>query len=407
MRRPGWRAGRVVALFMLLTLLGHGLVLDWLRGELDGLQSPPPMERLAVSYTRVLRPSAPAALPTPPKPHRRAPPALTSAAAAASAVDAAASAPMEEAAPAVAQATSPVGDAAASPAALVQADPLAAASVSAPDMAGAVVAQATAVAAVAPTAFPAAASATAAALSPGASVALAAASGASATAAPSTSIWPRSTRLSYVLEGWYRGQVQGQAQVEWLRQGARYQVHLDVSVGPSFAPLVRRRMSSEGRLSDEDGLHPQRYEQDTRQIIGSNKLVQIAFGTDTVRLGSGQQVASPPDVQDTASQFIQMLYLFTTQPGLSRAGQQIEFGLAQPTRLEHWIYDVAARETTRTPLGELDTVHVRPRRTGVQGVLSAEVWYAPTLQWLPVRLRIQYDADTWMDLRLARAPEQG
>ena len=61
--------------------------------------------------------------------------------------------------------------------------------------------------------------------------------------------WPPSTRLSYELTGNYRGPVNGNAQVEWIRQASRYQVHLDVSVGPSFAPLITRHMSSDGELT--------------------------------------------------------------------------------------------------------------------------------------------------------------
>ena len=49
--------------------------------------------------------------------------------------------------------------------------------------------------------------------------------------------WPPSTRLSYVLTGNYRGEVNGGAQVEWVRVGTRYQVHMDVMVGRA----VRRR----------------------------------------------------------------------------------------------------------------------------------------------------------------------
>jgi hypothetical protein len=59
--------------------------------------------------------------------------------------------------------------------------------------------------------------------------------------------WPPSTRLSYTLTGHYRGPVQGQAQVEWLRSGTRYQVHMDLSVGPSFAPLMARASAAKAK----------------------------------------------------------------------------------------------------------------------------------------------------------------
>ena len=72
-------------------------------------------------------------------------------------------------------------------------------------------------------------------------------------------VWPQATRVSYVMEGFYRGPLHGQSSVEWIRQDQRYQVHIDASVGPSFAPLGSWRLSSEGEIRPE-GLHPRRYE---------------------------------------------------------------------------------------------------------------------------------------------------
>ena len=63
--------------------------------------------------------------------------------------------------------------------------------------------------------------------------------------------WPASTRISYDLTGNYRGAVAGNAQVEWVRAGARYQVHLDLGIGPSFAPLITRTLTSDGDITAE------------------------------------------------------------------------------------------------------------------------------------------------------------
>ena len=52
-------------------------------------------------------------------------------------------------------------------------------------------------------------------------------------------------------------------QVEWIRVDDRYQVHLDVIVGPEFAPLVTRRMTSDGEIA-ASGLAPRRYDEETQ-----------------------------------------------------------------------------------------------------------------------------------------------
>ena len=74
--------------------------------------------------------------------------------------------------------------------------------------------------------------------------------------------WPSATRVSYILNGNYRGPVNGNAQVEWIRVGDRYQVNLDLVIGPERA-MITRHMTSEGRIAPS-GLMPARYDEDTQ-----------------------------------------------------------------------------------------------------------------------------------------------
>lgn len=229
-----------------------------------------------------------------------------------------------------------------------------------------------------------------------------------ASAAPATAFeWPPSTRLTYALTGNYRGEVNGNARVQWVRQGQRYQVHLDVAIGPSFAPLISRRMTSDGELG-EGGLVPRRYDEATRLPFQPPRRVTLQFTPEQVTLANGSQVLAPPGLQDTASQFVQLTWLFTTRPDLLRAGNSVTLPLALPRRVGTWVYDVLAQERLATPIGAIDTYHLKPRvgerRPGSE--LSAEVWFAPTLQYLPVRIRIQQDTDTFVDLVINAAPLQ-
>ena len=117
---------------------------------------------------------------------------------------------------------------------------------------------------------------------------------------------------------------------------------------------------------------------------------------------------APAAVQDTASQFVQLTWLFTTRPELLRVGNTIEMPLALPRRLDRWRYEVVARERLATPVGEVEAFHLKPRRAAERprGELSAEVWFAPALQYLPVRIRIEQDPETFVDLVLDAAPMQ-
>jgi hypothetical protein len=217
--------------------------------------------------------------------------------------------------------------------------------------------------------------------------------------------WPPSTRLTYGLTGYYRGDVQGSASVEWIRAGQRYQVHLEAVVGPPFAPLLVRRVSSEGELS-ETGLTPKRFEGEQRVAFKSRRWA-MTFEPDRVRLPDGREVPAGPGVQDEASLFVQLTWLFTTQPELLQRGRTVEVPLALPRRVEPWQYDVVGEETLQMPFAQVPTMHVKPRRIAKPGGdLTAEIWFAPGLQYLPVRILIHQDAQTYIDLTLQRAPQQ-
>lgn len=236
--------------------------------------------------------------------------------------------------------------------------------------------------------------------------ALAAAAPASAASSPAERFdWPASTRLSYTLTGNVRGEVHGSAQVEWVRSGPRYQVHLDVTVGLAIAPMLTRRMSSDGVLGPE-GLAPQRYDEDTKIAFRDRRRVTMNFEPDAVVLGDGRRLPRLPGVQDTASQFVQLAWLFTVKPERLRTGSQVEVPLALPKSMDRWVYDVLEEETLYLPFGHAQAFHLKPRRVSRPGGdLVAEIWFSPQLRYLPARIRIQQDEQTFIDLLLSRKPE--
>ncbi|MEO6363644.1 MAG: DUF3108 domain-containing protein [Caldimonas sp.] len=230
---------------------------------------------------------------------------------------------------------------------------------------------------------------------------------ASAASAPSadTFVWPSATRVSYVLTGYWRGELNGGAEVEWIRRGERYQVRVDIFAGPRISPIFSRQMTSEGRLG-ADGLVPERYDEETQVLFRERRRVGVAFEGDAVVLANGQRRERLAGVQDTASQFIQFTWLFGTDPGRLRVGNSFELPLALPRSMNRWTYDVAEEETLLSPFGPLTTFHLKPRRDARRpGEWLVEMWFAPELRHLPVRIRIEQEAGSFIDLMIDRKPE--
>ena len=215
---------------------------------------------------------------------------------------------------------------------------------------------------------------------------------------PKADTWPADTRVSYRMRGYYRGEVYGSAKVQWQRQQDLYQVQLDMRM----ALLFQVSMISQGRLT-EAGLVPQAYEERFLSVRRS-----LAFDADRLRLDDGRQVPKPPGVQDTASQFVELSHRFATGRQALAVGELVTVWLARPGGVDFWTYDVTEAVNLQTPqLGLVQTFHLKPRPlANPRGDIIAELWLAPSLQYLPVRVRIALGGDNFVDL-LVETIEQG
>lgn len=209
--------------------------------------------------------------------------------------------------------------------------------------------------------------------------------------------WPPATRLNYTLHGHYKGDLYGKASVLWQRQGTRYQVQVDVGV----SLLFNLRMTSQGRVTPS-ALWPEVYQEERR-----GKVRTAQMGDAVVQFDNGSTASRPQHLQDTASQFVQLAQDFAHQRRTLRVGNAIAVPLARPGGVDEWVYDVVALETLNTPLGQVPAFHLQPRplakaRSGV----DVDMWFAPALQHLPVRIRLNIGPEVWLDLQLNSIDQQ-
>lgn len=355
-----------LALLLGLVLVAHAATLEWLarhREPLTVLQRmAPPM------YTRLLQPKAPEAAPVPApaapaRPRRRsaavvpavpAAPAQPASAAAAPVAAASAPAPTESPTPAPAPA-------AAEPVAMAEA-PAEGASAARP-------------AASAPEAV------------------------ASAPDADPLRAWPTDTQLSYQLSGNYRGEIYGNARVQWQRAGSDYQVRVQIDIHPFLTQIL----TSQGEVTPQ-GLLPRAYE----EVRPGGKRRAALFGNEVLSLENGKTAPRPDGMQDTASQFVELAQRFATGRERLEVGQVIEVWLARPGAVDRWTYDVVEREVLRTPrLGAVEAFRLKPRPlANPRGNITAEMWFAPSLQYLPVRIKVVMGDEAHVDLLVDRIEQR-
>jgi hypothetical protein len=211
--------------------------------------------------------------------------------------------------------------------------------------------------------------------------------------------WPIDTRLNYRLGGLFRhGELHGSARVQWQREDQRYQTRVDIDI----TLLVSLAMTSQGEVTPL-GLKPEAFEELRR---GGPRTAR--FGEDSVVLSDGRRVPRPPGVQDTASQFVELSHRFSSGRDPLEVGRSVSMWMARPGGVDLWTYDVVGLDRLRTPdFGSVEAFHLIPRPISQpRGNITAEIWFAPSLQYLPVRIKVNMGEDTYVDLMVEKIEQR-
>jgi len=204
---------------------------------------------------------------------------------------------------------------------------------------------------------------------------------------------PASALLKYQVTGMSRQiNYSAWAELNWQQDGQRYDAKLEVG---AFL-LGTRSQNSQGTLGAE-GLMPTRFGDKYRTEIASHfqrdKGV-ISFSTNA------PDVAMHKGAQDRLSVVIQIAALLAADPERFPPGTMLAFQTVASRDAEVWLFQIEKSEAQSLPYGELQTLKVnrKPRKEFDQ---SIELWLAPSLGYLPVRLRVTNANGDFVDQQLS------
>ena len=205
---------------------------------------------------------------------------------------------------------------------------------------------------------------------------------------------PPATELNYEVFGQAKGfDYRATGTLSWRREGSNYQARMELAM-----PLLGKRVqTSEGSVGP-DGLRPVRFA-DKRS---SERAAHFEREAKRIRFSNNAPEAEwLPGAQDRLSLFMQLAGLMRAQP--RQSGDVLSFQVAGVGDAEVWQFEVGALETLRLPAGNIEARLLKraPRKPHDSTV---EVWLAPALGHLPVRLRIAQPGGDVADQRLARLP---
>lgn len=207
-----------------------------------------------------------------------------------------------------------------------------------------------------------------------------AAGAAQASDAPLRLAYPEPARLKYEVRAEVKGiSLSLNGELLWQHDGKTYNSRLEFS----HFLLGSRMQTSKGALGPQ-GLEPLRFGDKVRSEVAAHfdrSANKVTFSANT------PDVPLTPGMQDQLSAVLQLSAMFGGEPQRYPAGTQIPFEAIGPRSVESWTMVVGNTEKLTLPGGEVSAIKLSRGAAGPHSN-RAEIWLAPSMGYLPVRIRL-------------------
>lgn len=215
--------------------------------------------------------------------------------------------------------------------------------------------------------------------------------------APRGPMLPPSVRLLYDIKGEIkRIPLSANGELSWRQDGKTYDARLEISIF-----LLGSRIQTSKGLVTAQGLEPVRFGDKVRSEVAAH--FERGKGKVTYSANTPDEVLQP-GAQDQLSIFFQLAGLLAANPERYGPGSSLSFQAVGPRSSETWVFKVAAPDMVALPGGRVRAI--RLSKDPVSEYDSrAELWLAPDMDYLPVRIRLTQGNGDVVD-QLWRATER-
>lgn len=193
--------------------------------------------------------------------------------------------------------------------------------------------------------------------------------------------------LSYAIKANQKGlRLEGNAVMRWSTADRKFS-----ATNETRAMLVGKILDakSEGVI-DSYGLAPSsfvekrlRKEATTTSFDRAARTIRFTGSERTYPINGGEQ--------DRNSVIWQLVAVARAAPAKFKPGSSWTFFVAGQRDAEPWTFKVDKQEKLRTPLGELNALHIARVPAADSRDQRLDIWLAPQREWYPVRLRFSED----------------
>ena len=200
---------------------------------------------------------------------------------------------------------------------------------------------------------------------------------------------PGSARLHYQVTATVRHmQLQGEGELIWRHDASSYDARLEIRT-----PLLPSRIQHSAGLISAEGLAPVRFSDKAR----SEEAVHFQRDQGKVTFSNNRPDAPLlAGTQDRLSVMLQLGAMVAGEPRKFPAGTVISVPTAGTREAEPWLFKVEGEEDLHLPGGKVGTLRLtrNPRHEFDQ---KLELWLAPAMAYVPVRLRLTQPNGDWID----------
>lgn len=209
---------------------------------------------------------------------------------------------------------------------------------------------------------------------------------------------PPSADLNYTIKATIRGlTLDGSGSIQWTGARDKYRLLFETRAALTGTLLLE---NSEGRI-DTFGLAPdifsiKRFRKEAVSILFDRNTNQANFpGNVPPHLLQGGE-------QDRLSVLWQLLSVARAAPARFKPGSAWIFYVLGQRDGEAWTFQVSEAQRLRTPLGEVDVLHVVRMPPENSGSQQLDIWLAPKYEWFPVKLRISETNGDYIEQNIER-----
>ena len=210
---------------------------------------------------------------------------------------------------------------------------------------------------------------------------------------------PPSADLVYSIKARQSGiELGGESVLRWNAGGGKYSL-----VNETRAMLFGKihEVNSEGMITPQ-GLAPTRFtekrfrkEPTTTSFDRATKTIRFSASEQTYPIKGGEQ--------DRSSVIWQLISMARAAPEKFKPGAEWRVFVAGQRDAEPWFFKAQTQEKIKTPLGELNTVHISRAPPPDSKDQRLDIWLAPSLEWYPVRLRFSETEGDYIEQTLTEA----